>query len=286
MADHLLDQDIRLDCVLPLSSIRLAAMAWGGAAGRPVLALHGWLDNAASFARLAPLLPDWRIVALDLAGHGHSEHRPAGYRYHLIDYVFDVIAAAEALGWSQFTVMGHSLGAAIAGLVAVALPERVERLLLIDGLGPLSEAAEQAPQRLRHAVAELSQDRRALRRYPDLHTLVLARQRATGLSYDAARVLIERATWRSDQGVMWRSDGRLRQTTPLYMTEPQVIALLSAIECPTTLVLANQGGVRQRPTLMERIAAIPQLHLIPLDGGHHLHLERASAVADVFAGAR
>jgi len=177
--------------------------------------------------------------------------------------------------------MGHSLGAAIAGLVAVAVPERVERLLLIDGLGPLSEAAEQAPQRLRNAVAELSQNSRAPRSYPDLHTLVLARQRASGLSYDAARLLTERATRSSQQSVVWRSDSRLRQATPLYTTEQQVIALLSAIECPTTLVLANQGFVRQRPTLMQRMAAIRQLHLIPIDGGHHLHLEHPSAVAEV-----
>lgn len=93
MPKNVLHEELRLECALPLSSIRLAAMAWGHSAGLPVLALHGWLDNAASFARLAPLLPDWRIVALDLAGHGHSKHRPAGCRYHLMDYVFDVIAA-------------------------------------------------------------------------------------------------------------------------------------------------------------------------------------------------
>ncbi|HQC73883.1 MAG TPA: alpha/beta hydrolase, partial [Candidatus Competibacteraceae bacterium] len=58
--------------------LRLAARAWGPADGLPVLAVHGWLDNAASFDALAPLLPELRLVALDLPGHGHSAHRPPG----------------------------------------------------------------------------------------------------------------------------------------------------------------------------------------------------------------
>ena len=58
-----------------LGHIELAAHLFGPVDGLPVIALHGWLDNANSFARLAPLLRGLRIVALDLAGHGYSEHR-------------------------------------------------------------------------------------------------------------------------------------------------------------------------------------------------------------------
>ena len=70
-----------------LPHIELAAQAYGPPDGRPVIALHGWLDNAATFARLAPKLPGLRIIAVDLAGHGHSEHRPSGAGYALWDYV-------------------------------------------------------------------------------------------------------------------------------------------------------------------------------------------------------
>ena len=60
-----------------LPGLTLASEIWGAEGGRPVLASHGWLDNAGTFASLAPLLPDCEIVALDLAGHGLSDARSA-----------------------------------------------------------------------------------------------------------------------------------------------------------------------------------------------------------------
>ena len=71
---------------LSLPHIELAAHLYGPEDGFPVLALHGWLDNAASFARLAPKLQGLRIVALDFAGHGHSDHRAAGAGYASVSY--------------------------------------------------------------------------------------------------------------------------------------------------------------------------------------------------------
>ncbi|MEE6517181.1 hypothetical protein FKM82_027230, partial [Ascaphus truei] len=70
---------------------QLAAKAWGPQEGRPVLCLHGWLDNANTFDRLIPLLPQaCHYVALDFSGHGMSSHRPPGVRYEHLDYVTDV----------------------------------------------------------------------------------------------------------------------------------------------------------------------------------------------------
>lgn len=110
---------------LSLPHIELAAHLFGPEDGLPVIALHGWLDNANSFARLAPKLHGLRIVALDMAGHGHSAHRPAGAGYALWDYVYDVLQVAEQLGWKRFALLGHSLGAIVSLVLAGALPERV-----------------------------------------------------------------------------------------------------------------------------------------------------------------
>mgnify|MGYP006388282055 CR=1 FL=1 len=74
--------------VVPLqwqvNNLQLAGLSWGEPGEKPLLALHGWLDNAASFIPLLPLLEKYHVVALDFAGHGGSEHRAAGY-----DYVFE-----------------------------------------------------------------------------------------------------------------------------------------------------------------------------------------------------
>ncbi|KAM6424970.1 serine hydrolase-like protein 2 isoform 1-T1 [Rhynochetos jubatus] len=99
----------------------VAAKAWGPLEGHPVLCLHGWLDNANTFDKLIPLLPrDCYYVAMDFSGHGLSSHRPAGSPYHFLDYVTDVRRVAAALQWRRFTLMGHSMGGSVAGMVSKA----------------------------------------------------------------------------------------------------------------------------------------------------------------------
>ena len=117
-------EEVRLN----LGHIELAAHLFGPQQGIPVIALHGWLDNANTFARLAPRLHGLRIVALDLAGHGYSDHRPVGAGYALWDYAHDVLRVAEQLGWQRFALLGHSLGAMVAaGESTGALPDILER---------------------------------------------------------------------------------------------------------------------------------------------------------------
>ncbi len=91
---------------LSLPHLEVAAHLYGPEDGKPVIALHGWLDNAATFSRLAPRLQGLRIVALDLPGHGHSDHRPAGAGYNIWDYAHDVLQVAEQFGWQRFPCSG------------------------------------------------------------------------------------------------------------------------------------------------------------------------------------
>ena len=183
-------EEIRLN----LPHVELAAHLYGPEDGRPVLALHGWLDNAATFARLAPKLEGLRIVALDFAGHGHSAHRGAGAGYQLWDYVMDVLLVAEELGWQRFSLLGHSLGGIISMMLASSMPDRVERLALIDGLVPYVGEAEQAPQKLGEAL-QAQLDLRTKRKpvYATLEQAVEARMKGVGdVSREAAELLAVR----------------------------------------------------------------------------------------------
>ncbi|MBL8259401.1 MAG: alpha/beta hydrolase [Candidatus Competibacteraceae bacterium] len=255
--------------------LRLAARAWGPPDGLPVLALHGWLDNAASFDALAPLLPDTRLVALDLTGHGHSGHRPPGAHYHFVDFVPDAIAAADALGWTHFALLGHSLGGGIASFVAAILPERVTRVAMIEGLGPPTSDPADGPANLRKTIDQMDAlPHKRPPRYPSLEAAIQTRCEAGGLSWAAASILVGRSLQTLDgDGYGWRTDPRLRFVSPLYLTEPQILAYMARIAVPALLICGADGYLVKRAYMRERYARIADLSVHILPGGHHPHLE-------------
>jgi pimeloyl-ACP methyl ester carboxylesterase len=262
----------------------------GGAPGAPrVLALHGWLDNAASFVPLAAEFDrvgmQVELVAPDLPGHGRSAHLPPGADYSFAGALHCVLDIADALGWERFALLGHSMGAGIASLVAAGCPQRVERLLAIEALGALPELPEKTSQRLRDAVAATrALPGKRLRVFPDLEPAVRARMQANGLGEAAARLLVERGVrvvrGDGDGGFEWSSDPRLTLPTMVRMTEAQVRNLVAGIECPARVLYADPPQpYLPEPLRSEHVALLPRGERIVLRGGHHLHMEDPRAVA-------
>ena len=268
---------------LSLPHIELAAHIFGPQDGLPVIALHGWLDNANSFARLAPKLSGLRIVAVDFAGHGHSDHRPRGAGYALADYAFDVLCVAEQLGWKQFALLGHSLGAIVSVIIAGSFPERVTRLALIDGIvlrsGPDIDAAENMGKALE---AQLAHGHKRKSVHPTLDRAIEARMKGmVAVSREAAGLLAQRGLMPVPGGYSWRSDSRLTLPSPLRLTDAQAMSFVRRVTCPTTLVVAEEGMLVSHPELLDRLP----FTLERLAGGHHLHLNDeagATLVADCF----
>ncbi|MEW9682378.1 alpha/beta hydrolase [Pseudomonas sp. TE50-2] len=268
---------------LTLGHIEMAAHLFGPADGLPVIALHGWLDNANSFARLAPQLKGLRIVALDLAGHGYSEHRPVGAGYALADYAHDVLRVAEQLGWERFGLLGHSLGAIISVQLAGALPERVSHLALIDGVIPPTLSEQDAAERLGLALqAQLRLEGKRKSVYPTLEEGVEARMKGmVAVSREAAELLAQRGLMPVPGGYSWRSDSRLTLPSPTRLNQDQAMAFVKRIACPACLVVAADGMLARHTELLEQLP----FEQVTLPGGHHLHLndaEGAALVADCF----
>ncbi len=261
---------------LPGGTIRALAH---GSGRRRILAVHGWLDNAASFVPLAPLIDDATVVAVDLAGHGHSDHRPAGAAYHLVDYVPDVLGVIEVLGWREFTLLGHSLGAGICSLLAAVLGTRVRALCLLDGLGPISGREADAPDRLRRAVEARVTTAPSPVRLHSLDSAIRARLAATAMDEPSARLIVERNLRVEVGGHAWRTDRRLRHPSALYLSESQVRAFLAAIVSPAMLVMARDGVIAARDSTEGRIAAVEGLAVHRLPGRHHLHMDDPAPVA-------
>ena len=271
-------QEVGFD--IPLG--RITALRVGEAKGPKVLALHGWLDNAASFIPLAGQLPHLDLVMLDLPGHGRSAHLGPGAEYTLSVALNAALDVADVLGWDRFALLGHSMGAGIASILAASVPERIERLVAIEALGSLAESTERTTQRLREGVAaSRALSGKQLRVFKDLATPIRARMQANQLSESSARLLVERGVVERDGGYVWSSDPRLTLPALQRFTEAQIQQLVSDIECPTRVIFADPAqSYLPEPLRSQRAALLPHGQLSVLSGTHHLHMDDPQAVAE------
>lgn len=254
----------------------LEGLHWGRPGAPKVLCLHGWLDNAASFVPLAPFLKDFDLLALDFAGHGFSSHRPETSRYYFTDYVFDVDAALDGLGWEQCHLIGHSMGGGVASCFAAALPERVNRLVLLDNLGVLSLPADQAAQQLRLSMLSVRKARSFLRPYESVEEAMLARQSKSALTDAAARLLCQRALEHAGDYYQWRTDPRLNWRSPQLPGAEQALDLLAAIRSPTLVITTAEAiDYLGEEMTQKRLSAIPNCQHVMQVGHHHFHMEQA-----------
>lgn len=260
---------------------RLAGLAWRRPGAPPVLCLHGWLDNAASFVPLASLLTDFDLLALDLPGHGHSEHRHSTTRYHFIDYLFNVDAALDSLGWDDCHFIGHSMGAAIATVYAAGAPERVRSLVLLDSMGPVSVTADVTTDRLRRSLVKNRRGTGTVRNFESIEQMVKARRAVSGLSEPAARLICERAARQSGDTFQWRSDPALNWVSSLVMTDEQALDLVRHVESPALTFTATWDSPwAPRAKIEARMEALAHGRHETVEGHHHFHMDEPELIAD------
>ncbi len=242
------------------------------------------MDNANSFVPLLEHLTAIDLVAIDLPGHGQSDHLKPGAQYHFIDMVEWITQVANTLEWDTFTLIGHSLGACIAPYVAVALPERCLAIMQIEGVGPLTEPAENLPERLQQSSQDTADHQRFLSRtFTDPAGAIASRLRANRMNESSAALIIERQLKTVEGGFQWRFDPRHRMRSALYQTESQVLAVLKAVPCPVLCVLSKDGYPLQRDQTQIRLDAIPQLELQTVAGHHHMHMDNPETVAPLLS---
>ena len=258
-------------------SLTLAAQVWGSPGERPVLASHGWLDNAGTFDLLAPKLSGCELVALDLAGHGFSDSRSADSAYNLWQDVGDLCDVADELGWQRCTLLGHSRGAAISMLFAATFPERVDKLVLIEGGLPITAEADEAPEGLAQALREARALRGKAGRVFATRATAIA-ERASGFSPVApatAEVLARRSLREVEGGFQWHADQRLKAQSELKLTPEQVRAFARRVTAPVLLLFASQSPFAGRPFYREMPKLFANIEVGEMPGGHHCHLEGA-----------
>lgn len=274
----------------PKAGLLLHALDWHGSADAlPIVWLHGWLDNAASFTPLIPLLAhQGRSLALDFPGHGHSSWLGPHQPYQLWESPFIIKECLDlAIGKGKpYLLAGHSMGAAIAPLLAGIDSDPDSEggcrgLILLDGCGPFY-ATDDIRERLilyRQGLHRLTR-RSSPPVYPTLASAVDARLRHSDMTEEAARLIVTRGTRTTATGCVFRHDPRLKLPTAQRFGKAQVESFFRRIHCPVLLISASAGLIEQ-DAVAARSALVADWTTEVIPGGHHCHMDSPAAAAAV-----
>lgn len=262
------------EITLSIKGIEIHGMQMGNPEGEPVLMLHGWLDNAASFTPLTAMLNDYNLVAVDLPGHGLSGHFPEHSHYHFWAGIEDIELILDQLAWQHCHLVGHSMGAAMATLYAGTFPDRVKTLTLIEAIGPLAGDAEGTPDRVAQAIEQMKNHNPEQPVKPDLNVFIQARLNGhLKLSEDSAKLIMQRSVYELNDGYSWRNDKRLRHTSMVRLPEDFIVSFIKNIGCPVLGIFATDGLFKETHIAKRWQYVQNPYSLLWMSGGHHLHMD-------------
>lgn len=264
----------------------LCGRLYGRREDKPILALHGWLDNCASFEFIAPIIAQagYCFLALDLSGHGQSDHRKHLGAYNIWQDIPELLQVTNQLKWQSFALVGHSRGAMIAMIFAAVCPDRVNFLGLIDGIAPLPIDEMDTLEQLQRAVLgtmEFSAKSRTV--YHSFDAAVKAREEGfIALRHDDALVLAKRGVKEKDGKFYWNNDMKLMIPSELKYTEAQVHQFMLNITLQITLIIGNQGLINDFAHMQDWLKQYSRVYPHYIEGYHHLHMStQASKVAEI-----
>ncbi|MBI5949897.1 MAG: alpha/beta hydrolase [Chloroflexi bacterium] len=231
--------------------LKMHYLVWGDESKPPLLLVHGTRDHARSWDRTAEALSDrYCVYAPDLRGHGDSQWSIGG-DYSIIDYALDIHALGEAIGRAPYTIIGHSLGGGVTLQYAGAFPEKVSKVVTIEGLGGLGWASgvrRPAHVRMRQWVESMRKlEQRRLRSYEDIDTATERMMEANRhLSPELARHLtVEGVKPADDGGVTWKFDNFTHAGSPYEFNMEDARDLWNQIRCPLLIIWGEESwGVR------------------------------------------
>jgi pimeloyl-ACP methyl ester carboxylesterase len=275
-----------------LRGLQAHCLEWGqaGEGDAPTLVLaHGWMDVAASYQFLVDALSQPRhVLALDWRGFGRTQV-PATDHYWFLDYVADLDALLDCVSPNApVDLLGHSMGGNVVMTFAGARPQRVRRLINLEGFGLPRTQPEQAPKRIGDWLDDLKRPQ-ALKSYSKRSEV------AQRLQANNPRLAADRADWLAGQWAAEGDDGRWhvqadpahKRSSPLLYRVEEHLALWSAIRVPLLFVegdlteLAQWWGQRySKAECHERLNSVPQVQREVLAGaGHMLHHDQPQVLA-------
>ncbi|XP_015929743.1 serine hydrolase-like protein isoform X2 [Parasteatoda tepidariorum] len=280
---------------IPISYGFIAVKAWGDESAEPVLALHGWQDNAGTFDKLIPLLSsNLYIVAVDGPGHGLSSHKPKGAFYHYMEILVDIKRVIDYLKWETFSIIGHSLGGTVGLLYSSVYPEKVKNLILLDIIKPASRETHLLPSVTREGIENLLKIEKKTNDPAPVYSLKEAESRLVAGMYnqiteEGASVLLRRGCKPSEcgKGVVFSRDIRVKMTEDLQkFSHDDLKAFMSKVCCNLLIIVGNKSVVvkSRTPDVLDDFLEVYEKNcrtfkVVKVEGNHFVHLNNPERVA-------
>jgi pimeloyl-ACP methyl ester carboxylesterase len=280
---------------IPIRHLRYHVLQWGTPSSDkpPLVMLHGWMDVAASFQFVVDALhQDHWVIAPDWRGFGLTE-TPATDNFWFPDYLADLDQLLDHYaGDRPVHLLGHSMGGHVATLYAGVRPERIQKLINLEGFGLPATRPAQAPSRLAKWMDELKAFQRG-----EMDLKPYANQEAVTqrLIKTNPRLAADKAHWlaqhwaRANAQGEWRILGHAAHkviNAQLFKVD-ETQAIYERITAPTLCVVARSDSIQQwwndsysLSEFMQRIQVIRHLtHATMDDVGHMLHHDQPEQLA-------
>ena len=270
----------------------IKAKIWGPPDGRPVFAIHGWLDNAGTFDALIPLLPsDLRIVAVDMPGHGLSDHFPPDIAYNYLDCFLAIERFASFFKWKKFSFLCHSLGATMSMMYAGVYPEKVDKLISIDIVRVETTRPETIDVRFRKTVGKLLKYEADIIAKPEkpfgsIEEVVERVVSGTFGSLDekACDILFKRGLQKVDGGYAFRRDRRLLAAPLSFVPKEDQLILARKVLADVLIFKFTDGpDFETAENSLEHVEALKdkakRVRYVVIEGKHHAHLTHPEKIA-------
>lgn len=263
--------------------LNLHVTDWGNPQAPPLLLVHGGLDHSRSWDHLAQALRGrFHVVAPDLRGHGDSGWA-MGSSYSLADHVYDLTGLMKLEGFEKVAIVGHSMGGMVGLTYTGAFPERVTKLVVLDGVTNFpARRVKPAALRISDWAGDLDKfAQRKIHRYASVvEGAMRIRIRNPRLTEAQAMHLATHGMKRNEDGsYSWKYDPYLRARAPYRLSLEDNIDLWSRIACPTLLVSASESFLPD-PEKAGVLTHFRHAELAKIEGaGHWLQHDKPDEVA-------
>ncbi|MCI1015688.1 alpha/beta hydrolase [Herbaspirillum sp. C7C2] len=277
---------------LTVRGLRYHIRHWGDPQAPKIFMFHGWMDMSASFQFMVDALQrEWHVIAPDWRGFGLSERSPAD-AYWFPDYLADLEAIIDHHAPGEaINLLGHSMGGNVVTLYAGLRPERIARLINLEGLGLPTAKPEQAPGRFVQWLDEIKNPP-LLRGYDTLEEVAMRLQKNNARLSDERAAFLAQHWAQQDGSGLWQilGDPAHKQVSPILYRVDEMMACWGRITAPVLWIEATDSDIGRffgpaslkREEIDRRIACIPRTQVEMIDqAGHMLHHDQPERLAQL-----